>query len=97
MLVYISCMYSGHRIKISDKYLKFSHFFFIFVIIELDINNSVLSVYLFCPVPFLCSWLVQIQPRTGHNTKLKAPEINIPYSTFLAPCALNFFRVAANF
>ena len=22
---------------------------------------------------------------------------NLPYSTFLAPCALNFFRVAANF
>ena len=22
---------------------------------------------------------------------------HIPYSTFLAPCALNFFRVAANF
>ena len=24
-------------------------------------------------------------------------HLDVPYSTFLAPCALNFFRVAANF
>ena len=24
-------------------------------------------------------------------------QMHVPYSTFLAPCALNFFRVAANF
>ena len=32
------------------------------------------------------------RPQIFKNVKSK-----LPYSTFLAPCALNFFRVAANF
>ena len=31
------------------------------------------------------------------NVKQQSDTNSIPYLTFLAPCALNFFRVAANF
>ena len=31
------------------------------------------------------------------NVKQQSDTNSIPYSTFLAPCARNFFRVAANF
>ena len=38
------------------------------------------------------------QQDNSYSTILLSPRsYELPYSTFLAPCALNFFRVAANF
>ena len=45
--------------------------------------------------PLVKSWMVQSLP--DKLTPEQRDTIRVPYSTFLAPCALNFFRVTANF
>ena len=82
------------------SFLEFSSFLAVFVFGHCTIRQNIAVnkiVVMKCHV-VNSVYSVQTDPQNVFTVcHFANGSCSIPYSTFLAPCALNFFRVAANF